>query len=248
MQEKTLSMIHGVSFIKAACLAVTFCPFFVDSRAARKTRFVVDSQCHPLPAPAHGTIVCGEGFPFYSCTAHCDAGYQFPSGNSSVKLECDQMFGEWFDPPGRNIPNCVLDNKCHPLPAPAHGRIACGAGFPFYSCTAHCDAGYQFLSGNSSVKLECDQMFGEWFDPPGRNIPNCVLNSKCHPLPAPAHGRIACGAGFPFYSCTASCYAGYQFPSGKTSDKRECDQMFGEYFDPPGKNIPDCVRKWLLSY
>ncbi|WAR09836.1 SSPO-like protein [Mya arenaria] len=25
-----------------------------------------------------------------------------------------------------------------------------------------------------------------------------------------------------------------------TTDKRECDQMFGDWFDPPGKDIPDC--------
>ncbi|XP_060562740.1 platelet endothelial aggregation receptor 1-like [Ruditapes philippinarum] len=301
-------------------------------------RLVADTNlCQPLQAPGHSTIVCGAGFPFYSCTASCDAGYQFPSGMTSDKRECDQIFGEWFDPPGKNIsdcnpvckpdcqnggkcilpntcncpggfmgkqcqhpvsncapphepsngtltchhdtsgtrctvacnkgfkparttsssyncspdgtwsppkseiPRCVSDtNLCKPLPAPGHGTIACGPGFPFYSCTASCDAGYQFPSGMTSDKRECDQMFGEWFDPPGKNISDCIPR-HCQPLPAPGHGTIVCGAGFPFYSCTASCDAGYQFPSGMTSEKRECDQMFGEWFDPPGKNISDCI-------
>ena len=49
-----------------------------------------------------------------------------------------------------------------------------------------------------------------------------------------------------FSSCTAMCDPGYQFPNGLNYDKRECDQMYGEWFDPPGKNIPDCVRKLLF--
>lgn len=44
-------------------------------------------------------------------------------------------------------------------------------------------------------------------------------------------------------SCSASCDAGYKFPGGLTSDKRDCDQMFGEWFDPPGTDIPNCIRK-----
>ena len=52
---------------------------------------------------------------------------------------------------------------------------------------------------------------------------------------------------FIYSSCTASCDPGYQFPNGLTYDKRECDQMFGEWFDPPGKDIPDCVRKLIVD-
>ena len=43
-------------------------------------------------------------------------------------------------------------------------------------------------------------------------------------------------------SCNTTCDPGYLFPNGTTSDKRECDQLFGEWFDPPGKVIDDCAR------
>ncbi|WAR09822.1 hypothetical protein MAR_034898, partial [Mya arenaria] len=148
------------------------------------------------------------------------------------KRECDQMFGDWFDPPGKDIPDCQDSNLvnntgssetnlCQPLDAPAHGTIACGLGFPFYLCTATCDPGYEFPNNMTTNKRECDQMFGDWFDPPGKDIPDCqdsnLVNNTgssetnlCQPLDAPAHGTIACGLGFPFYSCTGTCDPGYE--------------------------------------
>ncbi|KAL4222951.1 Mucin-5B [Mactra antiquata] len=118
-------MALGAFKLKVACFALLCCSALVDSRAARKKR-QIDSNligqtggsssnlCQPLPAPGHGTIACGAGFPFYACTASCDAGYIFPGGLTSDKRECDQMFGEWFDPPGKDIPDCVpnCDPKC----------------------------------------------------------------------------------------------------------------------------------------
>ncbi|XP_052248669.1 mucin-5AC-like isoform X9 [Dreissena polymorpha] len=109
--------------VRVACLALLCSAALVDARSARKRR-AVDSNlidqpgasdknlCKPLRAPAHGTIACGAGFPFYSCTASCNTGYRFPGGLTSDKRECDQMFGEWFDPPGMDIPDC--EPVCNP--------------------------------------------------------------------------------------------------------------------------------------
>ena len=49
--------------------------------------------------------------------------------------------------------------------------------------------------------------------------------------------------------CEATCYPGYMFPNGHTVDRRECDYMYNAWFDPPGKNIPNCISKskWLYS-
>ncbi|KAK3611483.1 hypothetical protein CHS0354_039095 [Potamilus streckersoni] len=53
----------------------------------------------------------GEGV-YIHCDATCDDGYKFASGAQTEQRECDQMNGEWFDPPGPNIPDCVPD--CDP--------------------------------------------------------------------------------------------------------------------------------------
>jgi len=47
----------------------------------------------------------------------------------------------------------------------------------------------------------------------------------------------------PCSKCTATCDSGYEFPGKMLTDIRECDQMFGDWFEPPGRDIPDCVRK-----
>ncbi|KAK3611485.1 hypothetical protein CHS0354_039098 [Potamilus streckersoni] len=108
------------------CAGIFLLIALAESRSARNRRQAPDpfsmlvgqgtdsgaNTCSPLPAPKRGKIACAVGFPFYHCDATCDNGYKFPSGINTEQRECDQMNGEWFDPPGPNIPDCVPD--CDP--------------------------------------------------------------------------------------------------------------------------------------
>ncbi|XP_053374174.1 von Willebrand factor-like [Mercenaria mercenaria] len=202
-------MVFNIIRWKESLLVLIFSTTFItciNGRSQRKKRDAGTNLCAPLKSPAHGTIACGAGFPFYTCTATCDAGYQFPSGQTSDKRDCDQMFGEWFDPPGKAIPDCVpfckpecanggtciLPNVCT-CPDGYMGKLC---QYPTSNCAAPSDPqnGKLTCSHDTSgarCTAVCNQGFkpawtispsyvcypdGKW-SPPKSEIPYCVPES-----------------------------------------------------------------------
>ncbi|XP_078321460.1 uncharacterized protein LOC111111901 [Crassostrea virginica] len=117
--------------------------------------------CKPLAAPTDGQINCGSSTIFYRCTVHCNSGYEFDNGDSTIQKDCDPMTGQYFDGPAfpkcipkcspacQNGETCVAPNvcscvhgrigtrcesplgACKPLAAPTNGQVSCGDAFIF---------------------------------------------------------------------------------------------------------------------
>nr|XP_022308229.1 wnt inhibitory factor 1-like [Crassostrea virginica] len=136
------------------------------------------------------------------CTAHCNSGYEFDNGDSTIQKDCDPMTGQYFDGPAfpkcipksspacQNGETCVAPNvcscvhgrsgtrcespsgACKPLAALTNGQVSCGDTYIFYRCTAHCNSGYEFDNGESTIQKDCDPMTGQFFYGPA--FPKCI--------------------------------------------------------------------------
>ncbi|KAL3886789.1 hypothetical protein ACJMK2_026761, partial [Sinanodonta woodiana] len=130
--------------------------------------------CKPLVSPLYGIVQCETIGGEMVCTAVCNHDHEFVTGEKVLHRNCFLNNGSY--PDGTIFPRCVARSPCMPLYNQEHGRVNCVSEDTKLACSATCNDGYRFETGERVVQLQCDRTTDTWLK--GSLIPACIP-AKC---------------------------------------------------------------------